>query len=74
MVAEGIVRGVADLLFLYPSQGYHGLCIEMKTAKGRQSDYQKQWQTAVESVGYKYVVCRSQDEFRQIIKDYKNDN
>lgn len=70
MVAEGVVRGVADLLFLYPSKDYHGLCIEMKTDKGRQSEFQKQWQTAVESVGYKYVVCRSIDEFKATVTDY----
>ena len=70
MVAEGVVRGVADLLFLYPSQGYHGLCIEMKTDKGRQSEYQKQWQKEVESVCYKYVVCRSFDDFKEIVTDY----
>ena len=34
--AEGVVAGVADLLLLVPSQQHHALCIEMKTAKGRQ--------------------------------------
>ena len=31
MKGEGVTAGVADLLLLLPSKGYHGLCIEMKT-------------------------------------------
>ena len=49
--AEGVVAGVADLLLLVPSSPYHGLCIEMKTKTGRQSDSQKAWQDDVEQQG-----------------------
>lgn len=70
MKAEGAMAGVADLLLLYPSNGYHGLCIEMKTAKGRQQDTQKSWQREVEAVGYKYVICRSVDDFMREVGDY----
>lgn len=36
--AEGMVAGAADLFLFVPSHNgkYHGLAIEMKTAKGRQ--------------------------------------
>lgn len=68
--AEGVVAGVADLLLLVPSCGYHGLCIEMKTKTGKQSDSQKEWQKEVKKKGYKYVVCRSLDEFIEIIDEY----
>lgn len=68
--AEGVVAGVADLLLLLPSSGYHGLCIEMKTRTGRQSDLQKEWQAEVEWQGYKYEVCRSLDEFIKTINEY----
>ena len=44
--------------------------IEMKTAKGRQSPDQKEWQAKVESKGYKYAVCHSLDEFINEIEDY----
>lgn len=70
--AEGVVAGVADLVLLYPSAPYHGMCIEMKTAKGYQRPTQKAWQEAVERVGYKYVVCRSFDDFRAQINEYLN--
>ena len=68
--AEGVVAGVADMLLLVPSCGYHGLCIEMKTKTGKQSDSQKEWQKEVKKKGYKYVVCRSLDEFIEIIDEY----
>ena len=61
--AEGAVAGVSDLLLLLPSKNYHGLCIEMKTKTGKQSDAQKVWQKAVEEAGYKYVVVRDRGNF-----------
>lgn len=78
--AEGVVAGVADLLLLVPrktsndplilSTTYHGLAIEMKTAKGRQSPEQKEWQAKVEAQGYKYAVIRSLDDFIDTIEQY----
>lgn len=78
--AEGVVPGVADLILLVPQwfttwreeQGclFAGLCIEMKTAKGRQSPEQKEWQAKVESRGYRYAVCRSFDDFTHTVNEY----
>lgn len=70
--AEGAVAGVADLLLLQPTLHYHGLAIEMKTPKGRQSPEQKAWQAEVERVGYKYAVAHRFEEFRDLIVDYFN--
>lgn len=70
--AEGVVAGVADILLLFPSGDYHGLAIEMKTANGRQQASQKRFQKAVEGCGYKYVVCRSFEQFREAILEYLN--
>lgn len=67
---EGVVSGVADLLLFIPASGYHALCIEMKTAKGRQSPTQKTWQKKAEKQGYKYIVCRSLQEFQEEITNY----
>lgn len=67
---EGVVPGVADLLLFVPSGSYHALCIEMKTPTGRQSDSQKEWQKLVEAQGYRYVVCRSFDDFKREIENY----
>lgn len=69
--AEGVVAGVADLILLKSNRDYGALLIEMKTLKGRQRDSQKQWQNIVCSDGeYKYVVCRSFDDFKREVDDY----
>jgi len=70
MKGEGVVAGVSDLILLVPSKDYHSLCIEMKAGKGKQTDLQKSWQELAEKHGNKYVICRSFDEFREIIQGY----
>ena len=70
MKAEGQLAGVADLILLVPNTNYHALLIELKTPKGRQSQSQRAWQMTAERHGYKYVVCRSLDDFITTIKDY----
>lgn len=68
---EGVVAGVADLLLLAPgADGAHALCVEMKTDKGRQSPEQMDWQRRVTARGYRYVVCRSLDDFAAAIADH----
>lgn len=69
---EGVIPGVSDLILLMPKGGYHGLLIEMKTKEGSQSLTQKQWQQHVERFGYKYVVCRSVDDFKREVGAYIN--
>ena len=68
--ALGLVAGVSDLMLLVARGPYHGLCIEMKTEVGRQSDVQKEWQLKVEKQGYKYIVVRSLEQFKQEISEY----
>ena len=70
MKAEGVIPGVSDLILLHKSGDYGALLIEMKTNKGRQSENQKAWQAHVIEFGYKYVVCRSLEDFIKEIKDY----
>lgn len=68
----GVVAGVSDLILLVPRGLYHGLCIEMKDKKGTQKPAQKEWQTLVEAQGYKYCLCRSLAQFKNVISDYLN--
>ncbi len=70
---EGVVAGVADMILLIPRGGYASLCIEMKTAKGRQTDSQRQWQIDAQMMGNRYAVCRSFDEFRDTVNAYLHD-
>lgn len=70
---EGVLAGVADLILLKRNKRFGGLCIEMKTRTGKQSETQKRWQKDVEATGNKYVVCRSLDEFIKVVTEYLND-
>jgi len=47
-----------------------GLFVEMKTPTGKQSQQQKDFQKACEESGYKYVICRSFDEFEGEVTKY----
>jgi len=77
--AEGTLAGVADL-FLAKKKHFKlnghmfvessGLFIEMKIDKGRQAPSQIEFQKAVEGKGYKYIICRSFDEFKAEIDNY----
>lgn len=69
--AEGVVAGVADLILLVRNSKYGALLIEMKTRTGRQSDSQKEWQKIVGG-DYKYVVCRSVEDFINKVNSYLN--
>lgn len=67
---EGVTAGVSDLILLLPTPKYHALCIEMKTPTGRHQNSQKEWQRLVEAAGYKYSLCRSFEEFQDLIWGY----
>ena len=66
---EGLLAGVSDLIISIPSEKNHGLYVEFKSAKGRQSPEQKRFQLAVESQGYRYVVIRKFETFVSIVKE-----
>jgi len=57
-------KGTADILaFRQPMKCHYDLSlviwIEVKDAKGKQSDVQKSFQAQVEGEGHKYIVARS---------------
>lgn len=83
--AEGTMAGVPDLILFIPvlssslgfdiedrrELGYiHGLGIELKTEKGRQSQSQQDFQHIFESAGYAYYIVRSFNGFRTIINNW----
>lgn len=70
MKGEGVLSGVSDLVLLVANRRYNGLCIEMKTPKGTQSDTQKIFMRNVEEQGYKYAICRSFTDFQNTINEY----
>lgn len=67
--AEGLNPGISDLVLDLPSYNYHGLKIEMKSGT-EQSEEQKIYQITVEASGYKYIVCKSLEDFIQTITEW----
>ena len=57
-----LFHGVSDLIYLRGPT-----FIEMKSESGGQSSEQRKFQIVVESLGYKYVICRSLEQFKNII-------
>lgn len=69
---EGSLSGVSDLILFAKRGGYGALCIEMKYGKNHQQETQKHFQIQVETKGYKYVICRSLEEFMVEVTNYLN--
>lgn len=68
--AEGVKRGVPDLMLPVPRGGYAGLWIEMKAAKGKVSDPQTWWIERLRAVGYRAEVCFSGPSAVAVLVDY----
>ena len=68
--SEGVLAGVADLFVARACGVWHGLYIEMKTERGRQSESQKAFECAVVREGYRYAVCRSFEDFEGVVRGY----
>lgn len=71
--AEGVLAGVSDFILLKSNRFYGALLIEMKVDTGTQSPSQKEWESKITADGYKYVVCRSLDEFAKEVSHYLRD-
>ena len=66
----GVWPGVADLICLIPRGSHGALLIEMKDEHGQQKPAQKEWQKIVEAQNYRYEICRSLEQFKNIINEY----
>ncbi len=54
------VPGLSDLTLF--AKGGTAIFIEIKTPSGHQSKQQKRFQSAVEKLGYEYIILRSLEE------------
>jgi hypothetical protein len=70
MKGEGTLAGVADLFLMLPNMGYNGLFIEIKTLNGRQSESQRAFENKAIQNGYYYKICRTFEEFRDVVLVY----
>ena len=72
MSGEGVLKGVADLFIMYPSGQHHGCFVEIKSEKGKQTDFQIIFEVNAKSFGHHYAVCRSVEEFMNVVEKYLN--
>ncbi|MGE4194702.1 MAG: VRR-NUC domain-containing protein [Pseudodesulfovibrio sp.] len=70
MLAEGLKKGVPDVVLPVARGGYHGAYLEFKTAKGRVRPEQKEWLASLAEEGYFAAVVRSFDEATTMLADY----
>lgn len=69
---EGAIPGAADLFLAVRTPAFGGLWIETKTEKGTQSKAQKEFQRRVTADGYGYVICRSLQQFQNVVTAWIN--
>lgn len=55
----GAYKGITDLI---AAKNSRIVFIELKTKTGKQSDYQKQFQSDLEAAGGEYILCRGIDD------------
>ena len=55
----GAYRGISDIIAV---KGGRVLFVELKTPRGRQSEYQKVFQADLEAAGGEYILCRGADD------------
>ena len=70
MKAEGVQPGVPDLFLADPQKKHHGLFIEMKTPGGHLTPSQERMIGQLRDKGYRCEVCRSSDEFMEVVNSY----
>jgi hypothetical protein len=62
---EGVLAGVSDLIWINEGKTYF---FEVKTDKGTQSVYQKEFQSLVEKQHLRYAILRSTKDFDNFLK------
>ena len=67
---KGASYGSADLILLYPTNGYHALCIQVLNRTERNSDCHKRWRVLVENEKNKCVTIRDFVEFTEAVEEY----
>ena len=71
--AEGLKKGIEDIILLVPRAGFHGLLIELKKADGVASDVspdQRSWHDVHRARGYCVDVCFGWERARDSLMFY----
>lgn len=70
MKRMGVLKGASDLFMAWPSGGFHGLFIEVKSKIGRPSAEQKAFLQRMKDVGYRAEICYGAEEVINTMKEY----
>lgn len=74
--AEGVAKGVPDICLPVARGGFHGLFIELKkpkcqkSAAGKATKEQLQWQINLNEQGYLAVICVGWEKAKETIESY----
>lgn len=70
MKAEGVRKGVSDILVPVARGGFHGLFVEMKSATGAATPEQREFIAAMRMAGYAAQICNGFEQAKCIIELY----
>ncbi len=70
MKQMGVLKGASDLFMAWPSGGYHGLFIEVKSKTGRPTPHQKAFIQRMVDVGYYACICYGAEEVIETMRYY----
>ena len=68
--AAGLKSGVPDICLPVPSNGFHGLYIELKFGANKATEKQEDFMDRLRQQGYKVAVCYGAEEARAEILGY----
>ncbi len=73
--AQGVKKGVSDLMLALPSAGFSGLWIELKAPKTKKykpapTPDQSAWLERMNAVGYRAELCYGWQEAKEVIEEY----
>ena len=77
MKRMGGKRGIPDIGFMWPVDGYHGLQIELKRLhprRGVASDEQKEMVAMLNAAGYYATFCYGAKEALEVLSNYMKGN
>ena len=66
-ILTGLMQGVSDLIVVIDSKT---LYFELKTATGKQSPKQIEFEETIKKLNQEYYLVRSLEQFKTIIKNY----
>ena len=70
MKRMGVLKGASDLFIAWPNGGYHGLFIEVKSAKGKPTPEQTAFLARMNAKGYYGCICYGAEQIMKKVTWY----